>query len=183
VIARIALALALVALVGCTSKNSSEIDRLRLRAGLDRCPATQRQTTAKLPHVVLSCLGNGPRVNFAGLLGTPTLINVWGSWCLPCQEEVPALQALHVAAADKLRVLGVDTEDEHGSALDFAAHIGMKYPSVVDDNGTFLRSFGKSATPMTLFVDAAGVVVHTKLGPFKDTELTQDVQRYLGVAT
>src|SRR4051794_33737044 len=183
VIVRLALVMALVALVGCTSHSTSELDKLRLRAGLDRCPATQSQGTAKLPHVVLSCLGAGPRVHFSGLVGTPTLINVWGSWCGPCQREVPALQSVYTSAQGKLRVLGVDTEDEHGSALDFAAHVGMRYPSVIDDDGTFLRSFGKKATPMTLFVNAKGAVVHTKLGPFKSNELQQDVQRYLGVVT
>ena len=181
-IVRVALVLALIALVGCSS-HSSEIDRLRMRAGLDRCPATQAPGAAKLPRLVLSCLGAGPKVQMSGLVGTPTLINVWGSWCAPCQKEVPALQAVHAAAPGRLRVLGVDTEDDQASALDFAAHVGMTYPSVVDDNGTFLRSFGKNATPMTLFVDAGGVVVHTKLGEFKGTELKEDVQRFLGVAT
>ena len=180
---RLAAGVLLLALAGC-SGHSSEIDRLRKAAALDRCPATQATGSARLPNLVLNCLGDGPRVHLAGLSGIPTLVNVWGSWCVPCQREVPALESAYDAAKGRLHVLGVDTEDDHASALDFAAHVGMKYPSVVDDNGAFLRGLGHNATPMTLFVDATGAVVHTKLGPFKNlADIKSQVQQYLGVAT
>jgi thiol-disulfide isomerase/thioredoxin len=175
--------LSLLLLVGCSGKSAhnSDIDRLRRTAHLDTCP-TAGATAAHLPHLVLDCLGDGPRVHLAGLTGTATLVNVWGSWCGPCQREVPALQTLYSATHGRLRILGVDTEDDHASALDFAAHVGMTYPSVVDDNGTFIRALGRNATPMTLFVNGEGAVVHTKYGQFHDlADIKNQVQRYLGV--
>jgi thiol-disulfide isomerase/thioredoxin len=175
--------LLLMALVGC-SAHHSEISRLRETAALDPCPATTAQTAARLPDLALTCLGDGPRVHLAGLTGTPMIVNVWATWCGPCQREVPALQSVYAAAQGRLRVLGIDTEDDHPSALDFAAHVGMKYPSVVDDNGAFIRSLGRNRTPMTLFVDAKGAVVHTQLGQFKSlASLKAQVRQYLGVAT
>jgi thiol-disulfide isomerase/thioredoxin len=175
----------LLALVGCTGKSSHsiEIDRLRRTAHLDSCPTTTA-TSARLPNLVLSCLGAGPRVRLTGLTGTATLVNVWGSWCAPCQREVPALQSVYAGAHGNLRVLGVDTEDDHASALDFAAHAGMTYPSVIDDEGSFIRALGRNATPMTLFVDTNGAVVHTKYGQFRDlADIKSQLQRYLGIAT
>ena len=177
------LLLVLVGSAGCSGHSKSELDRLRIRAGLNPCPTTAGQGTAKLPNLVLSCLGDGPRVRLSGLTGTPTLVNVWGSWCGPCQREVPALQSVYDGARGQLRVLGIDTEDSHASALDFAAHVGMKYPSVVDDDGAFIRSLGRNATPMTLFVNASGAVVHTKLGQFKNAaDLKAELHQYLGIA-
>src|SRR5947208_15382273 len=166
---RLAAGALLLALVGCSS-HPGEIERLRKAAALDRCPATQSGATARLPNLVFDCLGSGPRVHLAGLTGAPSLVNVWGSWCGPCQREVPALESVYAAAQGRLRVLGVDTEDDHASALDFAAHVRMRYPSVVDDEGSFIRAIGRKATPMTLFVDASGAVVHTKYGQFRNAD-------------
>jgi thiol-disulfide isomerase/thioredoxin len=181
--ARLAVLAVVLALAACTTR-PGEIERLRRVANLDRCPATQSQGSARLPDLVLNCLGAGPRVHLRGLVGTPTLVNVWGSWCGPCQREVPVLESIYAAARGRLRIVGVDTEDAHASALDFAAHVGMKYPSVVDDEGSFIRTVGRNATPMTLFVDASGHVVHTRYGPFHSAaEITADVRQYLGVTT
>jgi thiol-disulfide isomerase/thioredoxin len=176
------VSVALVALVGCSSNHGSgELARLRRTAALDPCPVTAT-LSAKLPNLTLRCLGTGPRVQLRGLVGLPTLVNVWGSWCAPCQREVPALQAVYAAAHGRLRVLGVDTEDDQASALDFAAHVGMRYPSVVDDDGAFIRALGKNATPMTLFLDAAGDVLHTKYGQFHGlADIKLQLRHYLGL--
>ncbi|MFL6238813.1 MAG: TlpA family protein disulfide reductase [Actinomycetes bacterium] len=172
--------------VGCTSRHhdSADLQRLRTVADLDRCPNTgPDDVKAKLPDLTLDCLGAGPRVHISGLRGIPTLINVWGSWCTPCQREVPALQTVYAAAGGRLRVLGVDTEDDHASALDFAAHAHMKYPSVIDDDGAFIRALGRNATPMTLFVNESGVVVHTAYGQFRNVgDIKAQLQRYFGIA-
>jgi cytochrome c biogenesis protein CcmG, thiol:disulfide interchange protein DsbE len=181
---RLVVGVLVVALAGCTSHHSSELDRLRTVAALDACPGSgSSQAKAKLPDLTFDCLGDGPRVHMRDLQGVPTLVNVWGSWCGPCQREVPALQSAYAGAHGQLRVLGVDTEDDPASALDFAAHVGMKYPSVTDDDGAFIRALGRKATPMTLFVNASGDVVHTKYGEFHNaTDMKAEIQRYLGVA-
>lgn len=151
------------------------------RAGLAACPSPGRGGAA-LPSVTLACLGGGPAVPLARLTGTPTVLNVWASWCEPCQREVPFFQALHARAGDRLRVLGVDTEDSSRSALDFAAHAGMRYPSVVDEDGTVLRSFRGVGPPMTVFVAADGRVVHVARGGYQQlADLQRDVATYLGV--
>jgi thiol-disulfide isomerase/thioredoxin len=181
---RLAIGVLLLVLVGCSS-HPGEIDRLRAKANLDKCPdVTESQQTARLPNLVFGCLGDGPPLHLTRLTGMPTLVNVWGSWCVPCQREVPALESVYAAAQGRLRIVGVDTEDDHASALDFAAHVGMKYPSVVDDNGSFIRALGRKATPMTLFLNGAGAVVHTKYGQFHGLDdIKSQVRQYLGITT
>jgi thiol-disulfide isomerase/thioredoxin len=133
--------------------------------------------------LTLPCLGGGSDVALTGLTGRPALVNVWASWCGPCQKEVPALQSVYAAAHGRLRVLGVDIEDSDGSALDFAAHAAMHYPSVVDRQGDVLRRLGFNGPPVTVFLDAAGHVVHKQSGPFRDAaDLRAQVNRYLQVS-
>jgi hypothetical protein len=58
----------------------------------------------------------------------------------------------------------------------------MRYPSVVDDEGSFIRALGRNQTPMTLFLSPTGAVMHIKYGQFHGrAEIQTDVHRYLGL--
>ena len=187
---------ALVLVAGCTSSGSSDAGphypknpdhaHLVAAARLEPCPASSGgSVSGGLPDVTLQCLGNGPAVHMSALRGTPMLVNLWGSWCGPCQKETPSLQRAHARLGDRVQFLGVDTEDQADSALDFAAHVKppMRYPSVLDDNKTVLLSVhGPSAVPMSLFVDASGHIVHVSIQAYDSVgAVLSDVQRYLGV--
>jgi cytochrome c biogenesis protein CcmG/thiol:disulfide interchange protein DsbE len=155
-----------------------ELAGLRAAASLPACPAGLGPA---LPDVVLPCLAGGPDVALASAPpGRPTLVNVWASWCGPCVDEVPALADLARRGGDRLGVLGVLTSDSMRSALAFADAYDMGYPSVVDDDGTILREHA-AGPPVTLFLDAAGRLVHTERGAADVTELEALVAQHLGV--
>ena len=187
---------ALVLVGGCTSAGRSDAGphypknpdhaHLVAAARLEPCPAgSGSAVSGGLPDVTLPCLGAGPAVHMAALRGTPMLVNLWGSWCGPCQKETPSLQRAHARLGKAVQFLGVDTEDQADSALDFAAHVRppMRYPSVVDDNkAVLLGVHGPSAVPMTIFVDASGRIVHMSIRAYDSVDaVLSDVQRYLGV--
>jgi thiol-disulfide isomerase/thioredoxin len=192
------LGLAVVAMlvsVGCSSSGSAGGDgrvndpthtRLVKKADLDRCPTSSATSVSDgLPDVTLPCLGKGPAVHLAGLVGTPTVINVWGSWCIPCRKETGALSSVYDALKPKVRFLGVDTADDANSALDFGTHVtpAVRYPSVLDPDKKVLLGLARSpGPPETAFVDAAGVVVHVHVGPYDDAaQLRADIAKYLHV--
>ncbi|HUR51072.1 MAG TPA: TlpA disulfide reductase family protein [Mycobacteriales bacterium] len=152
---------------------------LRAAAALAPCPAA----VGDVPSLTLPCLGGGPDVRLDGAAtGVPTLVNVYGSWCGPCQKEMPVLAAFARRAGSKVALLGVDTEDEARLALLFARDVGQHWPAVVDDEGTFMRHYGPGP-PLTLFVDRAGKVAFVHRGPFASLgDLVAAVSRRLGVA-
>ncbi len=164
---------------GAAAPAAPSLAPLRAEAALDPCPSG---ISPELPDLTLPCLGGGPDVPLRGVpTGTPTLVNVYGSWCAPCQEEMPTLVAFSERARGKVALVGVDTLDEPRLALQFAVDLGQHWPAVVDDDKQVLRRYG-SGPPVTLFVDAAGTVVHVKTGPFRDlAALRQMVTTYLGV--
>jgi cytochrome c biogenesis protein CcmG/thiol:disulfide interchange protein DsbE len=195
---RVVATLALLAgvLAGCSSGHPSEVSftpppgpshaALVARAHLDPCPPSSAGSADRaLPDVTLPCLGDGPAVRLAGLRGTPTVLNVWGSWCGPCQTEAPYFASAYDALKGRVRVLGVDTVDSTDSALDFAPHVTppMRYPSVVDGSKKVLIGLRlPSAVPTTVFVDAGGHVVKIRPGPYRsEASLRADIARYLGV--
>jgi cytochrome c biogenesis protein CcmG/thiol:disulfide interchange protein DsbE len=158
------------------------------RADLDPCPpSTATSGAGGLPDVTLPCLGAGPAVHLSGLRGKPLVLNIWGSWCTPCQKETTYFARVYDATKSKVRFLGVDDEDDPNSALDFAAHVSppMRYPSVRDDDKAVLLALqhsGPVAVPSTLFVSAAGTVVHRQFAAYTSAQqLRGDIARYLGV--
>ncbi|MDQ1695848.1 MAG: hypothetical protein QOJ03_1201 [Frankiaceae bacterium] len=188
----------LVAVTACTSSSSGGIEpgptfspnpkrsELVQRADLDPCPRSSTAVAADgLPDVTLPCLGAGPVVHLAGLGGRPTVLNVWGSWCGPCQKETPYFARAYDALKSRVQFLGVDDEDDPDSALDFAAHVSprMRYPSVIDENKQVLLGLhGFVGVPSTIFVGADGKVVKQVSSAYASTaQLQADIARYLGV--
>ena len=151
---------------------------LRSEVALDPCPSS----VGDLPDLTFPCLGGGPDVQLKGPgTGTPTLVNVYGSWCPPCQEEMPVLVAFRDKAAGKVALLGVDTQDEPRTGLLFARDFGQRWPAVVDADGVFFRRYA-AGPPVTLFVDAEGEVRFVHRGPFRSLrDLQAAVAEHLGV--
>jgi len=196
VIRSLALTLgASVLVAGCTSSGPTDAGphypknpdhaHLVAAARLEPCPASSgAPVSGGLPDVTLPCLGKGPAVHMAALRGKPTLVNVWGSWCGPCQKETPFLSQAHARLGTAVRFLGVGTEDQADSALDFAAHVKppMRYPSVLDDNKAILLGAHGPGVPFTLLVNAEGKIVRVTPGAYDSVQaVLVDVEKYLGV--
>jgi thiol-disulfide isomerase/thioredoxin len=158
---------------------AADLQALRASAALLPCPAG---LGPELPDLSLPCLGGGPDVELRSAPpGRPTLVNVWASWCAPCADEVPELVAFSERAGDRVGLVGVLTTDVVERGLAFSADFGMRWPSLVDDDGEVLRAF-PPGPPVTLFLDARGRVVHARSGAFRDlAEVERLVAEHLGV--
>lgn len=129
-----------------------------------------------LKHRELACLSNGPSVDAAGLVGRPTLINLWASWCGPCREEMPLLQAEFERRGGDVTFVGVDTKDGSEQAAAFLASIEVTYPQLSDPDAGLLGDLRSPGLPVTVILDAEGAVSQVKIGPFEDqSELSQAV--------
>ena len=133
------------------------------------CPGAGAQSD--LPAVKLSCLQDGPDVSTTKLGGRPVLINLWASWCGPCKQEMPALQAAYEQVGSRVMFLGVDTKDDPDSARDFLAATAIHYPQAVDADGQLLHELGGSGLPVTLILDASGNRVYSHRGELRADDL------------
>jgi len=165
-----------VSVTSCASPAARSLPDSAVGAGpaprtsvLAACPGSG--SASGLPVLALSCLAGGPVVNPARLGGSPVLVNLWASWCLPCQQEMPALQRAYAVHGRQVRFLGVDTEDEGDSARDFLAAVGVHYPQVADDRGDLLHRLGGTGLPVTVVLDAAGNVVYSHRGQLHESAL------------
>jgi cytochrome c biogenesis protein CcmG, thiol:disulfide interchange protein DsbE len=185
----------LLAAAGCQSASTlasphpgeTTDPKLVAAAALRPCPTSSAVAiSGGLPNVTLACLGHGPSVHLAGLTGKPTVVNLWGSWCGPCQTEEGYLSSAYDQVKGKVRFLGVDIEDSNDSALDFDAHVSppVHYPSVIDPDKAVLNGLHFTGPPETVFVDGTGHVVHVQAGPYLSrAAVTDDIAKYLHVKT
>lgn len=90
-------------------------------------------------------------------LGEPLVINFWFSTCEPCRREFPVL-----VAADKqfsqVRFIGVNLNDSSAAAKKFMQTYGATFDTFFDRDGSLTSAMGVATAPVTLLVDAGGVV-------------------------
>lgn len=104
----------------------------------------------------------------------PILVNFWGSWCVPCKDEMPLLERF----SDKtdVQVIGVSRDRYEKYADELLELTGATFPNVIDPDGDYMAQFSdvvpRQALPSSvLLVD--GTVVAAHIGPFKRwSELT-----------
>jgi cytochrome c biogenesis protein CcmG/thiol:disulfide interchange protein DsbE len=171
---------------GRTIQPGPQRSELIAAADLDPCPASSAATGGDLPDTTLPCLGEGPAVHLSGLRGKPLVMNIWGSWCGPCQKETPYFAQVYDELKHRVQFLGIDDEDDPDSALDFAAHVSpaMRYPSVVDEDKKVLLGIGPPvAVPSTLFIAADGTLVHRESSAYTSAaQLRDDIDEFLDVS-
>jgi thiol-disulfide isomerase/thioredoxin len=115
--------------------------------------------------------------------GKLLVVNFWATWCAPCREEMPMFVAAQKAHGAKgLQFVGVAV-DEVPKVKQFAAEIGLNYPSLIGGFGALelSKALGNSlmALPFTIVVGRDGQVVHTQLGPLRKEQLERIIEASL----
>ncbi len=150
-----------------------------VRGNSGMIPEATIEPVTELPDVELPCFTGGQPFRLTDLRG-PAVINLWGSWCAPCRDELPVMQRLADRAAGRLHVLGVDVGDTRDAAVSFGAGKQVTMPTLYDRERRLLSALGRVALPLTIFVDAAGRD-HVHAGAVDTAELSELVREHTGV--
>jgi cytochrome c biogenesis protein CcmG/thiol:disulfide interchange protein DsbE len=90
--------------------------------------------------------------------GTPVVLTFFASWCHPCEQEMPLLEAAHEDDPNRFDVLAVTFKDLRPDAVQFTDRLGVTYPALFDTDGKVGNRYGVTGIPQTWFIDADGVV-------------------------
>jgi cytochrome c biogenesis protein CcmG/thiol:disulfide interchange protein DsbE len=183
--ARPAAALVLTAaLSACTADAAGPSTPATAASALQPCPEQADADAAGadlLPPLSFDCPGGGT-LDLARAPGQPTVLNLWGSWCTPCREELPLMQQFADASAGQIRVMGLISKDGRPQAESFAADAGVTFPSAFDGDGELMTDRGLNGLPYTYFLDADGGLAYTQVGPIASVdELRALAAEHLGV--
>ena len=106
--------------------------------------------------------------NITSLRGKVVVINFWGTWCGPCKAELPYFNQLATEYPDDVAVIAVHTKYLEDTAADYinTTYPGTKMICTLDDTLSgnidkyYTRLGGVGTYPMTVIVDARGVITH-----------------------
>ncbi|BAL93035.1 hypothetical protein AMIS_78150 [Actinoplanes missouriensis 431] len=178
------LVMALAVVAGCSAAAESSSEEPASPSPFAACDtltatASPAASPTDLPDLSLPCFTGGEQVSLRDVR-LPAVINIWGSWCPPCREELPVIQGLADRADGRLTVFTVDSMDRREGAASFAADNGISMPTLFDPKQSLAIAVKQPALPATIFVDAAGKVYVHRV-PLTVDELIKQVKEHTGV--
>jgi cytochrome c biogenesis protein CcmG/thiol:disulfide interchange protein DsbE len=113
------------------------------------------------------------------LRGTPVVVNFWGSWCPPCEDEAPGLARVSSEFDGRAQFVGVDILDARPPAREFIRRYGWQYPSVFDPTGAIRDGLGYVGQPITLVYDRNGELTFEWNGAIGEDLLRREITEVL----
>jgi peroxiredoxin len=107
--------------------------------------------------------------------GTPTVVNVWFSTCVPCRRELRDFATVDLELGGAVQFVGVNPFDDVDTMVRFAGERGVEYPLWRDVERAFSDELGIVGYPVTLFVTADGEIVR-QTGELDADELREAVE-------
>jgi len=108
--------------------------------------------------------------------GKSVLVNFWATWCTPCKEEIPLLQAAYDRHSYELAVLGVNAGESAGVVQNYLDEVNMTFPVLLDIGDEVSLLYQVRAFPTTIFIDREGVIQDVHVGLLSQSLM----DRYLG---
>jgi thiol-disulfide isomerase/thioredoxin len=141
---------------------------LAMYAGVGCTPAADARTATPEPYFApdfsLSGL-DGATYTLSDLRGRWVVVNFWATWCLPCVEEMPALQLIADDYSESLVVLGINIREDVLDITPFINAYTIRYPILLNPDDATLIAYNVVNLPQTLIVAPDGELVYRSFGP------------------
>lgn len=122
---------------------------------------------------------SGNSLSLASLRGKPVYLNFFATWCPPCNEEAPDINALQKRYASRgLQTVGVDELENAKKAREFVKKYGLVYPAIVDD-GTLQTQYSVNGLPVHVFINRRGTIQKIVVGEMSKAEIAAAINTIL----
>lgn len=103
----------------------------------------------------------GKEVTLSSLIGTkPVILDFWASWCPPCRELMPKLQAYYQANQDKVIIVGISGDNSPEAARSFVIKNKITFTILYDENKSVFQQYQISGIPTTVVINANGEIMN-----------------------
>ncbi len=154
---------------------------LLLFFGLLKAQKGQMKVGEKAPDFSLTSF-DGQTYHLADLKGKVVLVNIWASWCKPCEEEAPDLEAAwrYFQPGGEVVFLGVAWTDTDKKSFEYLKKFSITYPNGPDIGTKIYQAYRATGVPETYIIDRNGVLAYVKISPFQSAaEVQQAVEAVL----
>jgi peroxiredoxin len=108
----------------------------------------------------------GKKISLKDFRGKIVFLNFWASWCVPCREEMPAMEKLYQEYKDKnFVILAIATKDRKQDAINFVKELKLTYPIALDPEGQAGLLYGAWGLPTTYLIGPIGEGLARAWGP------------------
>jgi cytochrome c biogenesis protein CcmG/thiol:disulfide interchange protein DsbE len=144
-------AVALLALLTFGVSNQTDASSIDSKVARGKFPV------APSAHQALPILGKSGTASLADFRGKVVVLNMFASWCDPCQAEAPILaKEQSILAKHNATLVGVTYKDLSSSAQQFDQRFHITYPVLRDVSGNFAQSYGTDGVPETFVINRQG---------------------------
>lgn len=145
--------------VGTGKPLPAELASLLMKSGF------QVPSKAMLPEDFTLTALDGSRTSLSSFKGKVVLLSFWATWCGPCKQELPSMQALYKKMKAKgLEVVGVDLAEEKQLVSRFVTSNGLSFPILLDSDVSVGSAWGASSIPTNYLLDRSGRVIARVVG-------------------
>jgi peroxiredoxin len=145
----------------------------------DFLPESSVETRESAPDFTLKLIDGGT-FKFSNYKGKPMLINFLASWCLPCKEEVPAIEKItHEYSSKGVVFLGIgvdDTEEKMGKLI---KKFNVTFPVGLDKTTDIQNAFGIYGIPTTYFIGRDGIINYFHSGVVTEELMRHELDKLL----
>ncbi len=96
--------------------------------------------------------------------GKVLYVDFWASWCVPCAQSFPWLNGVKARYGDRLQVVAVNVDENHGDAEGFLAKHAANFKIVYDPSGDIADRYRVAGMPSAVIIDRDGHVLHQHVG-------------------
>jgi thiol-disulfide isomerase/thioredoxin len=140
-------------------------------------PAPAPVAGAPAPDFTLNNLAGQP-VRLSGLRGQVVLINFWATWCVPCQQEMPAIQQAYDAHKGQgFTVLAVNLNEPSQDVQAYINNLKLGLPVLLDSSDVVSNLYRVRGYPTSFFIDRGGTVAVEQVGMMSGEQLAANLSK------
>jgi peroxiredoxin len=136
----------------------------------------QIQAGDKAPDFVLTDM-EGKKHKLSEYEGQGVFLNFWGTWCKPCEKEMPYMNNQYKQFEDQgVQVLAVNVSESEFLVNRFVSKHNLEFPIVIDKNGEVLNAYGVDPLPTTFLINPDGEVVKVITGTMTEEDIKEHME-------
>jgi len=119
------------------------------------------------PKLDVRDVRTGKTIDISQFNGKVVFVNFWASWCPPCKEEMPSIEALHreLMNKDQFLIVTILYKDDAKTATDYMRAHNYTFPVFTDNDGISAINYGVTGVPETYLIDKKGTQRRRVIGP------------------